>query len=414
MSRATTGPAPEITAAIAAPWLDDPHLARVLAAIGVNGDAIWVVGGAVRNTLMGLPVADIDLATTARPETVVARARAAHLKPVPTGIDHGTITIVADGTPFEVTTLRADVETHGRHATVAFGRDWSTDAHRRDFTVNALYVSPDAQVHDFVGGIADCAARRIRFIGDASARIAEDYLRILRFFRFHAGYGDGPPDADGLKACIAGADGLARLSAERVGQEMKKLLPARRAPETVALMAEIGILGRVLGDGATPDRFKAVHAHLAAPTKADAPLLLAALGGEPADVAARLRLSNAEAARLATAVAVAAAPDAVASATPAALRRLAHAVGPMGARDALHLAAADTNLSGDDLAAQLAVIEAFAPGPPPVRGRDLTPYGISGPRVGELTRAAEKLWVDSDFTLDRPALLTALGLPPTP
>lgn len=412
MSRATTGPAPEITAAIAAPWLDDPHLARVLRAIGVDGDAIWVVGGAVRNTLMGLPVADIDLATTARPETVIARAQAARLKPVPTGIDHGTVTVVANGTPFEVTTLRADVETHGRHATVAFGRDWSTDAHRRDFTVNALYVSPDAQVHDFVGGIADCAARRIRFIGDASARIAEDYLRILRFFRFHAGYGDGPPDADGLKACVAGADGLARLSAERVGQEMRKLLPARRAPETVALMAETGILARVLGDGATPARFAAVHAGLAAPTKADAPLLLAALGGNAADLPGRLRLSNAEAARLTTAAT--AAPDAAVATTPAALRRLAHAVGPIGARDALRLAAADTGLSGDDLVAQLAVVDAFTPGPPPVRGRDLTPYGVTGPRVGELTRAAEKLWVDSDFTLDRPALLAALGLPPSP
>lgn len=307
--------------------------------------------------------------------------------------------------------MRADVETHGRHATVAFGRDWSADAHRRDFTVNALYVSPDGTVHDFVGGIADCAARRIRFIGDAAARIEEDFLRILRFFRFHAGYGDGPPDADGLAACVALADGLARLSAERVGQEMKKLLPARRAPETVALMAETGILARVLGDNATPARFAAVHALIGAPDKTDAALLLAALTAE-ADIASRLRLSNAEAARMA--IAVAGAAEAAAAATPAALRRLAHAQGRTGARDALVLAAADAGLPAADLAARLAIVAAFSPGPPPVRGRDLTAYGIAGPRVGELTRAAEKLWVDSDFSLDRAALIAALGLPPTP
>jgi poly(A) polymerase len=410
-----TGPAPETTRPLAAAWLADARLIRLFAALGRDGDAAWVVGGAVRNTLMRLPIADIDLATTARPETVMERARAARLKPVPTGVAHGTVTVVVDGTPFEVTTLRADVATDGRRAAVAFGRDWSTDAHRRDFTVNALYVSPDGLVHDFVGGIADCAARRIRFIGDADRRIAEDYLRILRFFRFHAAYGAGPPDPDGLIACAAAADKLARLSAERVGQEMKKLVVARRAAETVALMAETGILARVVnpagGPAATPDRFAAVAALLGDAASADAPLLLAALAPDPARLAAALRLSGAEAARMATAVA--AAPAAARAATAADIRRLAYDVGRAGARDALLLAAADTGRA-DDLAARLEIAAAFDPGPPPLRGRDLTPYGVRGPAVGELVRRAESLWRDSDFSLDRAALLAALGLPPTP
>lgn len=410
MTGPTVGPTPEITARIAAAWLGDPKLARVLAAIGRDGDAIWVVGGAVRNTLMQLDVADIDLATTARPETVIARARAAGLKPVPTGVAHGTVTVVADGTPFEVTTLRADMETDGRHATVAFGRDWSADAHRRDFTVNALYVSPDGVVHDFVGGIADCDARRIRFIGDPARRIAEDYLRILRFFRFHAGYATGPVDADGLAACVAGRDGLARLSAERVGQEMKKFVAARRAAETTTVMAETGILACVLPEGADVARFAAVRRLLPTPDKADVPILLAALATDGAAAASALRLSNAEANRITTAQAALAE---VGDDAPA-VRRLVHKLGPVGARDTLILAAAISGATPDDLATRLAVAAAFEPGPPPIRGRDLVPLGLTGPRVGELTRAAEQLWIDSDFTLDRAALLAALGLPPGP
>jgi poly(A) polymerase len=406
----TVGPTPEITAPIAAAWLADGKLARVLSAVGRDGDAIWVVGGAVRNTLMGLDVADIDLATTARPEIVIARARAGGLKPVPTGVEHGTVTIVTDGTPFEVTTLRADVETDGRHATVAFGRDWSADAHRRDFTVNALYVSPDAVVHDFVGGIADCAARRIRFIGDPNSRIAEDYLRILRFFRFHAGYAAGPVDAEGLAACVAGRDGLARLSAERVGQEMKKFVVAPRAAETAAVMAETGILARVLPEGADVARFAAVRCLLTEPDKADVPILLAALASDGAAAATALRLSNAETNR----ITVAQASIAEADADAPAVRRLVHKLGPVGARDTLILAAAISGATPAELTARLAVAAAFQPGPPPVRGRDHMPYGITGPRVGELTRAAERLWIDSDFTLDRAALLAALGLPPAP
>jgi poly(A) polymerase len=362
---------------------------------------------------MRVPVADIDLATTLVPEAVVERARAHALKPVPTGLAHGTITVVVDGTPFEVTTLRADVATDGRHAEVAFGRDWSVDAHRRDFTVNALYVSPDGTVHDFVGGIDDCAQRRIRFIGDAAARIGEDYLRILRFFRFHAAYGADAPDPDGLAACIAAADGIARLSAERLGQEMKKLLVARRAGPTVALMAETGILARVLGDGATVSRFARLRDLLgAAATKADAALLLAALHPDGAAIGTALRLSRAEIGRMTAAQA--AADPAAAAAAPDDLRRLVHRLGRTAVADGLRLAVADGRLGVDDLATADAVVTAFDPGPPPVRGRDLAGCGLAGPEIGRRVREAERLWVDSDFTLDRAALLAALDLPPRP
>ena len=188
-----------------------------------------MVGGAVRNTLLALPHGDIDIATTAVPQEVMRRAEAAGFKAVPTGIDHGTVTVVIGGRPFEVTTLREDVETFGRHATVKFGRDWKRDAERRDFTMNALFVSADGTVHDFVGGLADLEKRHVRFIGDAATRIAEDYLRILRFFRFHAYYGEGAPDADGLHAAIQARAGLDQLSRERVRMELIKLLVAPRA-----------------------------------------------------------------------------------------------------------------------------------------------------------------------------------------
>ena len=178
-----------------AAWLKRPETARVFAALSGDGIETRAVGGAVRNTLLGRPVTEVDLATTAVPDTVMARARKAGLKAIPTGIAHGTVTVVADGTPFEVTTLRRDVETYGRHAKVAFTEDWEEDARRRDFTLNALYADADGALYDPLGGYADLVAGRVRFIGDATARITEDYLRILRFFRFNAYYGKGPLDA---------------------------------------------------------------------------------------------------------------------------------------------------------------------------------------------------------------------------
>src|SRR6516225_2607432 len=230
-----------------ADWLRNPALVRVLAMLNSDGEEARVVGGAARNALMGLPLSDIDIATTALPDEVLRRAAAAGLKAVPTGIDHGTITLIADGTPFEVTTLRQDVETFGRKAKVAFGRDWKVDAERRDFTMNALSISADGVVHDYVDGLADLKARRVRFIGDPARRIAEDYLRILRFFRFQASYAHGAPDAAGLHASIVARDGLRTLSRERVRAELMKLLIAPFAVPTLAVMAEAGFAAPLLG-----------------------------------------------------------------------------------------------------------------------------------------------------------------------
>src|SRR5262245_2451278 len=228
-------------------WLRAPPLADLLAVLNRDGEEARVVGGAVRNALFGLPHGDIDVATTALPQEVMRRAAAAGFKCVPTGVEHGTVTIVIASQPFEVTTLREDVETFGRHATVKFGRDWKRDAERRDFTMNALTVSADGTVHAYVGGRAYITARRVRFIGDAAMRIAEDYLRILRFFRFHAYYGEGHPDAAGLHAAIVARAGLERLSRERVRMELLKLMVAPRAVAALVVMAEAGLIGPVLG-----------------------------------------------------------------------------------------------------------------------------------------------------------------------
>ncbi|HEY2231515.1 MAG TPA: CCA tRNA nucleotidyltransferase [Xanthobacteraceae bacterium] len=230
-----------------AAWLREGAPALLLAALDRDGEEARVVGGAVRNGLIGGPAGDIDIATTALPDEVVRRAAAAGFKAVPTGIEHGTVTVVADGRPHEVTTLREDVETDGRRAKVAFGRDWQRDAERRDFTMNALSVARDGTIYDYVGGFVDLMARRVRFIGEPGKRIAEDYLRILRFFRFHAAYGHGAPDPAGLAACIAARQHLDRLSRERVQMEMFRLLVATHAVPALAVMSEAGLLLSVLG-----------------------------------------------------------------------------------------------------------------------------------------------------------------------
>ena len=227
-------------------WLREASTQRVFAAIDSGGFQARAVGGAVRNSLLGLPVTDIDIATTARPEDVMRLARASGLAVIETGLKHGTVTVIANRRPFEVTTLRKDVETHGRHATVAFTDSWSEDACRRDFTINALYCDADGTVHDPLGGLGDLTARRVRFIGDAAERIREDYLRILRFFRFTAQYSEGLPDAAGLAACTRERAGLGRLSAERVRQELVRLLVARGVLDAVMAMREHGILAAVL------------------------------------------------------------------------------------------------------------------------------------------------------------------------
>src|SRR3954454_2759462 len=209
-----------------APWLRSGPAARVLGLLNGDGEEARVVGGSVRNALLGIPIGEIDIATTAVPEEVIRRAKAAGIKTVPTGIEHGTVTLVMEKHPFEVTSLRQDIETFGRKAKVAFGRDWIRDAQRRDFTINGLSVGVDGVVHDYVGGLEDITARRVRFIGDPDRRIAEDYLRILRFFRIQAAFGTGPPDRPAYAACIRARAGMAKLSAERVRMEILKLMVA--------------------------------------------------------------------------------------------------------------------------------------------------------------------------------------------
>lgn len=286
-----------------ADWLVTGGVARVLALLNTDGDEGRAVGGAVRNALMDLPVGEVDIATTATPDVVMSRAKAAHIKAIPTGIDHGTVTLIVDGKPFEVTTLREDVETYGRKAKVAFGRDWARDAQRRDFTINALSANAHGDVYDYTDGLDDIAQRRVRFIGEASKRIAEDYLRILRFFRIHAAYGAGPVDREGLMACIGGREGLAHLSAERIRAEMLKLLVAPGAAEALQEMGDAGLLLRLLG-GVTyhaPLR-RMISIENKIGFEPDPIRRLAALAVQVREdtlrVAARLRLSNAEAAAL--------------------------------------------------------------------------------------------------------------------
>src|ERR1700720_4959781 len=241
-----------------APWLKSGPTARVLEVLNDGGEEARVVGGSVRNALLQIPVAEIDIATTALPAEVIRRAKAAGIKGVPTGIEHGTVTLVIDSQPFEVTTLREDTETFGRKAKVAFGRDWVRDAERRDFTINGLSVDAEGRVHDHVGGLDDIAARRVRFIGDPNQRIAEDYLRILRFFRIHAAYGAGEPDRAGYLACIAGRAGLAGLSAERIRVEILKLMAAEGAAGAVTAMADGGLLLPIFGGIAYTGPFEAL------------------------------------------------------------------------------------------------------------------------------------------------------------
>jgi poly(A) polymerase len=401
---------------IAADWLADPRLHRLFAAIERDGDTAYVVGGAVRNTLLERPVGDVDVATTALPAVVTARAAAAGLKPVPTGIDHGTVTVVVEGHPYEVTTLRQDVESHGRHATVAFGRDWSVDAHRRDFTMNALYVSLDGVVHDFVGGIADCRAGRVRFIGRAAARIREDRLRILRFFRFHAAYGRGALDPEGLAAAIAARDGLAGLSAERIGQETMKLVVAEGAPATVAAMSDAGLLQRVVGRAADLGGFARVHGLVGrdgGPTRdGDAAVFLAALAAwSEADALAlwqRLRLSNATRERMVAAVGRARRLPPGTLATAEAIDRLLFEAGREGARDALVLAHARALAGREEVSTALSQAASRPVPVLPIAGRDLVSLGLpSGAAVGRILADLRALWVDQGFRPDRASLLAS-------
>ncbi|NVO14251.1 MAG: CCA tRNA nucleotidyltransferase [Rhodoplanes sp.] len=394
----------------AAGWLDAEPLAGVLAALDRDGEEARVVGGAVRNTLLGEPPGDIDIATTATPEEVMRRAVAAGFKAVPTGIDHGTVTIVAASRPFEVTTLREDVETFGRKATVAFGRDWTTDAWRRDFTMNALSVSPDGTLHDPVGGLPDIAARRVRFIGEPARRIAEDHLRILRFFRFHAFYGNGAFDPPSLKACIVARESLRGLSRERVRMETLKLLIAPAAATTLQVMAETGILQLVLGGIGRPWDFAAMVSREAAldqpPDTTRRLAALAVLVEEDAErLHERLRLTNAEHRRLA---AMARQWRRLGTTTSeAAARALLYGLGPDAYVDRVLLAwsRAGSAAADDPAWRLLATLPVRWHAPRfPLRASAFMAYGLAGPALGAAMKEAEAAWIEAGFPADRAAL----------
>ncbi|SIQ26876.1 poly(A) polymerase [Rhizobium sp. RU20A] len=404
-------------------WFRDAALTRILSLLNGDGGETRVVGGAVRNSLMGVPVADVDLATTLVPQAVSERAAADGIKVVPTGIAHGTVTLVLNGRGFEVTTLRRDVATDGRHAEVAFGTDWQVDAERRDLTMNALYADREGRVIDLVGGLADIASRTVRFIGDAHQRVAEDYLRVLRFFRFFAQYGSSRPDAEGLRAAARAKDELSRLSAERIWAEMKKLLGARDPGRALLWMRTSGVLTVILpetekwGIDAIPGLIAAEAAYGWAP---DAMLRLMAIVPPDAErlagLAERLRLSRAEAGRL---QAFAAAPMVKPDMAGTALDRLLYRKGREGIVDRLKLALAVARAKAEvetekmaetaRLLEHLRRAERWSKPQFPLSGADLLKTGVAaGPAVGRALGELERIWVDGNFHLDRAALLARL------
>jgi tRNA nucleotidyltransferase/poly(A) polymerase len=399
----------------AARLLEDPRLTTLLAALATTDAETRIVGGAVRDALIGLAPHEIDLATTAPPEATMAAARAAGLKAIPTGIEHGTVTIVVAGAPFEVTTLREDVETDGRFAKVRFGGDFEQDARRRDFTVNALSLSPDGVLHDYTGGLDDLAARRIRFIGDAAARIREDYLRVLRFFRFNAALGTGDFDAEGLHASILARDQLVRLSRERIRSEILKLLIATRAPEVMRVMSRSGVIEPILGMG-YPARLERIAAiERVAGDKPDAILRLAAFAvrtTEDADrLRQRLRLANDEHARLLSAAQTlvplhgAEAPPPVSH-----LREMLFVCGAQAAADGLALAFAASGAEAADSAwmASLGYLRTTPAPVFPLGGADLIARGMApGRDLGATLKALQKAWIRAGFPTE-PAVLRQL------
>ncbi|MBN2971715.1 CCA tRNA nucleotidyltransferase [Roseomonas aeriglobus] len=373
-------------------WRQRAGLDTLIDALGGGQDARFV-GGAVRDALLGLPVADLDIATRHDPEQVMHALRRARIKAVPTGLAHGTITAVIASGPVEVTTLRRDVSTDGRHAVVAFTDDWREDAARRDFTMNALYADPQTgEVFDYFGGLADLKARHIRFIGDARQRIAEDHLRILRFFRFLARFGD-TPDAEGLDACTERANDLMALSRERIRDEVLKLLVARDAVRVVRLMLDRGIFRPVLpeiGQAGVARLAALADAEAAQGIGADSIRRLAALIGPDAaiEVGARLKLSNAERKRL---------EAAGLGAGDEGPRALAYRVGLESARDRLLLAGADARFPTEWMPPRL-----------PVSGGAIVARGIGkGPDVARTLRAIEDRWIAEGFPDDVDAIVDA-------
>jgi poly(A) polymerase len=382
-------------------WVRDTPVQRVLRALeAAEENCVRFVGGCVRDSLLGEAPKDIDLATMLTPDRVISALKSGGLGVAPTGIDHGTVTAIADNKGIEVTTLRADVSTDGRRATVAFTRDWTVDARRRDFTVNALYVTPSLTLFDAVGGMADLNERRIRFIGDAEDRIREDYLRILRFFRFSARF-SATFDATGLAACTALKDGLRRLSAERIGDETMKLLSLPAPQAAVSVMAASGVLAEVWP--ATPEIETLARLKTLDPS-APAPIGLAALFGSAGEgVDAKLRLSNAQSARRRSALINAALVDPALDERTA--RALLYRMGAAAWDDACILAEAKFLAGSETPPPRHAAFERlralpqrWTPPRLPFSGKDALAAGISeGPAVAAVIKAAEARWIGEDF-----------------
>jgi poly(A) polymerase len=375
-------------------WLIGAAPQSVCAMLTDGGHQAWFVGGCVRNALLGAPISDIDITTDATPKRVTALAKAAGFHPVPTGFEHGTVTVVVAGEPFEVTTFRRDVETDGRRAVVAYAGSIEEDAHRRDFTMNALYADARGDIADPLGGLPDLEARRVRFIDDARDRIREDYLRILRFFRFHAWYGDpaGGLDAEALAAVTELSAGLETLSRERVGAEIKKLLAAADPSPSVAAMVQTGVLAHVLPGADARALPILVHHEQALGVAPDPMRRLACLGGD--QYMERLRLSKAEARHLGRLFEHRGGPG-----TP---EELGYRLGAGEGRDVVLLNAA---LLEQALPANLdESLETGAKAVFPVQPRDLMP-AFQGPALGKRLAELERRWVDSGFRLGRDALL---------
>jgi poly(A) polymerase len=399
-----------------AAWLTTGALPRLLGVLDCDGEEARVVGGAVRNALLGMPIAEVDVATTAIPDEVVKRVASAGFKPVPTGIEHGTVTVVIDKHPFEVTTLRQDVETDGRHAKVAFGRDWKADAERRDFTINALSATRDGAVYDYTAGLDDLIARRVRFIGDPAKRIAEDYLRILRFFRFHAAYGTSDhPDPVGLAACIAGRAGIDQLSRERVRMEMMKLVVAPHAVPTLIAMTDAGLSLRMLGGVSYLASFENMAKVEVAIGQAPDPVRrLGALAVRVAEDAERLwqklRLTNNEHERLASMA------DGWHRFSQGlgeqAARALLYRLGPQHFTDQVLLGWARSQSSANDAEwFALATLPARWTAPIfPLKAADFMKRGVAqGPALGAALAASEEAWIAAGFPGDQTALDSIAG-----
>ena len=389
------------------PWMVEPATCAVLAALLAGGVEARFVGGSVRDALLGKQIGDIDIATPASPERVIELLEKAGIKVVPTGLAHGTVTAVVPPRHFEITTLRRDVETYGRRARVAFDADWAADAARRDFTINAIFLTPDGTLHDPVGGLVDLRARRVRFVGDPATRIAEDVLRLLRYYRFEARFGNGAGDGPARAACRAAAHSLPILSAERVAQELAKLLETPDPIAVLRMMQEDGVLAVVLPEAR---RLKRLQRLIEIEPAVDPLLRLAALievDGEGATaLAARLRFSNARRDRL----------RGLSRPWPVdqrgdvrEQRRALYRLGVERYRAVAWLMAAEGEVSRSQLTQLLDLAGSWTPPVFPLDGRDVTTLGIpTGERVGQLLATVRDWWEAGDFTADRAACLAYL------